>query len=163
LGRLVIGCLVVGIGVVLLVKHVVRTEQHLRAREHAVRCQTNLRSIGHALHMYADRNGGAYPDTLDRLRAGADLPPSVYSCPATPDAATGAYLYAGDGLTLVDEAREDIVVAFERPGSHHHPDGVGILRTDGHVEYLVDYRSVLDQFAAGVRPIKTHTPSTRPH
>lgn len=157
-----IGLIVAGVAAVMLVRHAVKTQQRLRARAHAVQCQLNLRLIGQALRMYADRNAGAYPDSMERLRAGGELAPDTCCCPAAADAAVGAYVYAGEGLTSADEARGDIVVAIERPGSRHGFDAVGVLRVDGHVEYLADYRPLLDQFTSGVRPLTTPIASTRP-
>jgi hypothetical protein len=111
-----------------------------------VRCASNLRQIGQGIQMYANDNGGRYPDDLRLLRStGIDIDVTALACPALPDetwtATTGAvandapissYIYFGKGLTTpVDPLR---VVAVE-PLENHDGAGVNALFGDGTVKW----------------------------
>jgi hypothetical protein len=53
-----------------------------RAREPAnrIKCATNLRQIGYACLMYANVNGGRFPDSVATLFVESDLTAEVYNC-----------------------------------------------------------------------------------
>ena len=137
-------------------------------------CGANLRWIGRDLHRYANDHGGALPATLAQLHPAYTPDPRVFVCPGDapedPARATGqavaadlaagwhlSYVYLGRGLDLRKTPR-DTVIAFEWPhreGPHQH--FVSVLFADGHVEGVRDYRPILDQLAAGVRPVRLRT------
>jgi prepilin-type processing-associated H-X9-DG protein len=128
-----------------------------RAREAAqrVKCASNLRQVGQAIHMYANENGGTFPDTLDRVLATQDLTADVYVCPSSSDTpAPGAnaqaqaaalskgghlsYVYVGKGMTsqiLTSPNAGRTVLAYE-PMTNHRNDGCNILFADGRVQFV---------------------------
>jgi len=131
-------------------------------------CASNLKQIGLGAIMYADSNGGRFPDDLETLVDNEDLCASVLMCPSSagdvPIAPTTrevvsamrrarliSYIYLGKGLRL--DASPDTVLAYE--GVVAHGDGMNVLFVDGHVDYLDGNgaRIVLKLAAAGVSPI----------
>jgi prepilin-type processing-associated H-X9-DG protein len=150
-----------------------------------IKCASNMKQIGLAAIMYANDHGGAFPDDLETILAREDLTPAVLNCPTTADTpATGdttqamlegfrkpghvSYVYVGKGLTL--KSPPDAVVLYEPLSNHTNDgmkvwserladrtgDGMNVLFTDGHVEWLgnEDGRTILSQAEAGVRPIR---------
>ena len=134
-------------------------------------CAANLRSIGMAVEIYAAEHGGRFPDTLAALQSGYVRDARIFTCPssddtpaegATPEARAAdliagghlSYVYAGGGLDR--RAGPDVVLAFEWP--HHHAgerdDGTNVLFANGRVERMEDVRPILDQYAAGVTPVR---------
>lgn len=120
-----------------------------RARESANRVQSasNLRQIGQGLLIYANENGGKYPDDFKSLLTMPDLiTPDIMINPRTdnqlPDddaaarieyaATDGDYVYIGKGLN--NAAPATTIVAYEKPESV--TDGINVLFGDGHVEFL---------------------------
>ena len=101
-----------------------------------VACARNLRQIGAAVRADARQNGGAFPDTLERLVAAKALAPGVLVCPADDEApappapaggaadstaaARRSYEYVGKDMDrgLGRAALAEVVVAFEPPRSH---------------------------------------------
>ena len=143
-----------------------------RNREPSLRvlCASNMRQISLGAIMYANEHGGRFPDDLDTIFQEEDVLPRVFVCPATdadlPSAPTtqavystlkqaGAlsYIYVGKGLTT--KAADDVVLLYE-PLSDHENDGMNVCFADGHVEWLTasEAQSILQQAAAGVRPIR---------
>ncbi|HEY2589315.1 MAG TPA: DUF4190 domain-containing protein [Tepidisphaeraceae bacterium] len=145
------------------------------AREAAnrVKCAANMRQLGTALVMYANNNNGAFPNKLeDVLTADPTLDRNVFVCPdddKAPPSATNAqtaaheiasgkncsYLYVGEGVTT--SASADTVLLYEPLGLHKkHNPGMNVLFADGHVEFVkeADAKPILDQQAAGTKPIK---------
>jgi type II secretory pathway pseudopilin PulG len=121
-----------------------------RSREQAYRatCQSNLTQIGAALQMYANINGGRFPDTLGALVADGSIPAELLVCPATghtpapgttPSAQAWAlanadhasYIYVGKGLGFGVAKRP---LAYEP--LEGHVDGTHVLFTDGSVQFM---------------------------
>ncbi len=114
-----------------------------------VKCASNLRQIGKAIQLYANDNGGRYPDSLPVLLVTVDLSAHPLVCPASDDEpATGtnkeeilkqltkpghtSYVYLGKGMTT--STPDDAVVAYE-PLQNHDGDGGNVLYADGHAEW----------------------------
>ena len=151
-----------------------------RAREQAnrVKCASNMRQLAMSLQMYASKNGGQFPDTLeDVLQADPSLSPSVFVCPSdnknpspgtspqaiAADIASGqhdSYIYVGKGLTTSEPG--DTVLLYE-PLRDHNNQGMNVLYADGHVAFIrsAQAQPILAQQAAGTRPIK-HTGTSGP-
>jgi hypothetical protein len=123
-----------------------------RSREAARRatCASNLVQIGLALQLYANSNGGTYPDSLDALVANGTVPPEMLICPSTAHtpapgktpaeqagkAAGGpphlSYVYLGKNVTFAT-ARQ--VLVYE-PLEHHGGEGINVLYSDGTTQFL---------------------------
>jgi len=151
-----------------------------RAREQAnrVKCASNMRQLGLALELYANSNGGNFPDKLeDVLQADHSLLPAVFVCPSddkTPSTGTSqqsiaadiaggkhsSYIYVGRGLTTSEPS--DTVLLYEPLGDHNN-EGMNVLYADGHVAFVRKNlaQPILAQQAAGIRPIK-HKDSSGP-
>jgi prepilin-type processing-associated H-X9-DG protein len=136
-----------------------------------------MKQIGLGAIMYADSNGGRFPDDLDTLMDSQDLSPAVLMCPdssgdvpvepTTREVVSTmrksnliSYTYLGKGLTI--QASADTVLLYERLGSHG--DGMNVLFADGHVEYLEANEAgiVLKQVSAGSSPILYPLPTSQP-
>jgi prepilin-type processing-associated H-X9-DG protein len=145
------------------------------AREAAnrVKCAGNMKQLYTAMVMYANNNNGAFPNKLeDVLTADPTLDRNAFICPdddkAPPSASNAqtaaheiasgknsSYLYVGEGLTT--SASADTVLLYEPLGLHKkHNPGMNVLFADGHVEFVkeADAKTILDQQAAGTKPIK---------
>lgn len=139
-----------------------------RVPDWRVTCVSNLRQIGLGLQKYAAGNGGRFPDTLDQVLLMGDLEPRVFVCSRSGDTpATGvnlrataadltagghlSYVYLGTGLT--DLAGPNVVILYEPPA--HHSGNMNLLFADGSASYVrgQDARQILDQVAAGRRPV----------
>jgi prepilin-type processing-associated H-X9-DG protein len=155
---------------------------HAREPALRIRCSSNLKQISLGAIMYANAHGGHFPDDLDTIFQEEDIPPYVFTCPASavdlPVAPTTqatysalkqqghlSYIYVGKGLTI--EAPSDVVLLYE-PLSDHSGDGMNVCFADGHVEWLTssEAKSILQQADAGVRPVlyppaPTTSPATR--
>jgi predicted Zn finger-like uncharacterized protein/prepilin-type processing-associated H-X9-DG protein len=143
---------------------------HAREQANRIKCASNMRLLGQNMMMYANNNNGHFPDKLeDVLQIDPSIPPTTFVCPSDdkspPSAAsvqaeaheisTGqhcSFIYVGKDLTT--SASADTVLLYE-PLTDHHSEGIYALFADGHVDWLKqsDARSVLDQQAAGKRPI----------
>jgi prepilin-type processing-associated H-X9-DG protein len=128
-----------------------------RAREMAnrVKCASNLRMIGQAIQMYANENGGMFPDSFERVLLTQDLTSGEFVCPSSSDTPSpGAtnvsqapalskgghlsYVYVGKGMTsriLTSPNAGRTVLAYE-PMTNHRNDGCNVLFADGHVEFV---------------------------
>lgn len=123
-----------------------------RAREPAKRvmCATNLRQIGQACALYAQANGGQYPDSFERVLITEDISAEVFCCPsADSEKAIGpttralladfrkpgrcSYIYLGAGLREPIDPKA--VIAYE-PLADHDNDGINVLYGDGTVDFL---------------------------
>jgi prepilin-type processing-associated H-X9-DG protein len=143
-----------------------------RSREPSlrVRCASNMKQIGLGAIMYANNNGSRFPPDLATIFQDEDLIPEVFVCPQTPTPPPAGpttqavaaqlkrpgvsdYIYVGDGLTT--SSLDDSVVLYE-PLSDHGGDGMNVLFADGRVVWVEGKasRSILQQAAAGVRPIR---------
>jgi prepilin-type processing-associated H-X9-DG protein len=118
-------------------------------RANRVRCSANLKTIGLALNLYADDNGGRYPDDFRPLVLKIDLNPECCVCPSSfEERAPGqtqqeisenllkehycSYVYLGKGLSRPVAA--DRVVAYEQ--LKNHVEGMNVLYGDGHTEWV---------------------------
>lgn len=144
-----------------------------RAREQAnrVKCAADMRMIGQEIAMYANSNAGNFPDKLeDLLQFDPSINHAIFVCPSadkTPPTTTSpqaaqqeiasgkncSYIYLGSDLTT--SATPDTVVLFE-PLTDHGQEGMNVMFADFHVEWLnkSEAQKILDQQAAGTRPIK---------
>ena len=149
-----------------------------RPSANVIKCASNLRQIGQAMLLYANDNGGAYPDEFDALIETQDITPAVFICPACTDTrATGAttrqvltnlhagrhlsYVYCGKGLTAAAPAAA--ILAFDA-STWHDPNGKvdgfpgdggrNFLYADGHVAYLpaAAANHTINELAAGFNP-----------
>lgn len=110
-----------------------------------VKCASNLRQIGQAILLYTQANGGAYPDTLEKLLLTQDITAEVFTCPSSNDEkALGdtpaevashlnerrhlSYIYLGSKFTKDTPA--DTVVMYEYLIDHDE-DGSNLLYADG--------------------------------
>jgi prepilin-type processing-associated H-X9-DG protein len=135
-----------------------------------VRCASNLRQIGQALEMYANDNGGRYPDDLGALLLTQDLTAEVFICPSsqgerapgqTPqeqaqqlsDPLHMTYVYAGKGKSRPAAQPDAMILGYEHV-EHHNCDGMNVLYADGHVEFQTAKVSahVVAEIAAGHNP-----------
>ena len=131
------------------------------------RCTTNLRLIGQGVYMYANANGGAFPDTIDKLITTQDMVAEHFVCPHAPDTpAPGAtaqaqaanlakgghlsYVYVGKGMTTAESAQA--VLAYEP--LTNHGNGIYVLFADGHVEFVDagPARQLITDVEAGKNP-----------
>jgi prepilin-type processing-associated H-X9-DG protein len=106
-----------------------------QAREKArdANCASNLKQIGLACHLYADKHGGKFPDSLDQL-VGEYLPSEkILHCPSSPNQAAISYGYCR-GYTPKNVYR---ILAFDVDGNHRG-GGRNVLFCDGHVEWMTD-------------------------
>jgi prepilin-type processing-associated H-X9-DG protein len=128
--------------------------------------------------MYANENGGHFPDDLKMLFESEDLGTNVFVCPASHEtpAAQGpttratantlaqpghiSYIYIGRGFHAAD-VPTDAVIAYE-PLSNHGADGMNVLFGDFHVEWLsaAEAATILKQVAAKRSPVRY--PFTQP-
>ena len=115
-----------------------------RAREqaNAVKCAGSMRQIGMALHVYAEKNKGRFPDSVDALVKQGYLKAPVQGCPTHGPAGGGGggagqtvtppgYVYIGKGLK--DSSEASVVLLYEEPA---HNGGMNVLYSDGQVEYF---------------------------
>jgi prepilin-type processing-associated H-X9-DG protein len=124
-----------------------------RAREQAnrVQCANNMRQLGQAMMIYANGNGGRFPDRIDRLLA--YVPPGAFICPSTGDtAATGStpqllaadmakgghfsYVYVGQNYTTASALNPAVTIVLYEPLGNHQNDGINVLYADGSVNFL---------------------------
>ncbi len=155
-----------------------------RSRETAnrVKCYSNLRSIGQAITLYAQDNGGQYPPSLAVLAGQVDISPTAMICPSSNDEKSSAtntagvvgeltaaetdaaghkhclsYVYVGRKLNAKTISAETILV-YE-PLTNHDGDGTSVLFGDGHVEFI-DKRSWPKVAADAGLPVAS-SPTTR--
>jgi prepilin-type processing-associated H-X9-DG protein len=99
--------------------------------------------------MYANENGGRFPERFEDLLLTQDLTPEVFICPSSQgERAPGetreewathlseplhlTYVYTGKGFDR--SAPPEVITAHETPDSHNK-DGMNVLYADGHVEF----------------------------
>lgn len=122
-----------------------------RSREAAnrVKCGSHLRQIGQAMLMYANDNGGRYPDSFEHILLTQDITGEVFCCPSTGvDRAPGetpeqqaanlhkghcSYVYHARGLKSDTPATRPIACELLY---NHDGAGMNILFGDGHVEFV---------------------------
>src|SRR5207253_10913636 len=114
-----------------------------------LKCNSNLRQIGQGMMLYANENGGRYPNDFGELLVTQDLTSSSFICGSTNDlpawgpttrAAAAAllagdhcsYIYLGKGFTNAAPAAQ--IMAYEPLG--HHPNGTSFLYGDGRVDFV---------------------------
>jgi prepilin-type processing-associated H-X9-DG protein len=136
-----------------------------RQTANQVKCSSNLKQIGLALAIYANQNGGAFPDTIEQFVAdpAAGLTSAVYDCPGTPItppatkspqvlAGSGEYVYVGKGLT--NKVGPMTVLAYEPVANHG--TGANILYADGSVTFMTEPNAgrIIRQLESGQNPPK---------
>ncbi|MFH1418928.1 MAG: H-X9-DG-CTERM domain-containing protein [Planctomycetota bacterium] len=119
---------------------VARSFAQARAQAKRVVSMSNMRGMGQALYIYADKHGGAFPESLEALLR------------AIPDALSLKMLispYDGRGPESIDDVERDAYVVY-RPGLTTgsiptevvmaertlHDGGANFLFQDGHVEFI---------------------------
>ena len=136
----------VAIGVIALLMSVFLPARSLsRERPNRINCAKNLRQIWRAIELYADSNGGRFPERLDQLITSANADTAMFICPSGSDEkATGtttaavvadfgknghcSYVYLGAGMT--NRIRAQKVVAYEH-FENHEREGMNVLYGDG--------------------------------
>jgi len=135
-----------------------------------MKCESNLRQIGLAMLLYANANGGTYPQTIDQLLVfhWDDITPELFCCPAANDTpaagpttrAVVSDLLSGGHLSYVylggrfrDPAPTDAVLAYEPPGVHGG-NVMNVLFGDGHTESVSQSQAelLLAKLHAGHNP-----------
>ena len=174
-GRMAVLIVVVGGLVAYLLYLAVSPSVH-RAREAGRRasCGTNLMQIGSSLLLYANRNGGRFPNALEDLVANGTLPPELLICPSAHDhtpapgktaaeqvanLAKGkhlSYVYAGKGQTY----RLTKQILIYEPLELHDGEGVNVLYNDMTVQFLPRAAAMTAIPALGPAPVSTQ-PSTQ--
>jgi len=139
-----------------------------------VKCASNLKQIGLAMMLYANENGGVYPNAVDQLVTfHSEYISDIFCCPQASDTpATGpttqavaanlmagghlSYVYLGNGFT--NAASVDAVLAHETPG-HHRGGGMNVLFGDLHVEFISERqaKALLAELQAGFNPPRPPT------
>lgn len=118
-----------------------------RARESAKRasCKMNLRQIRIACQIYADDNGGWFPDRLEQLYPiHTDNSAKIFSCPSNPatwaDFTRGTVTEKSTSYRLVPGLRADVpgpfILAYDASPQAHGGDGPNVAYTDGSVTWL---------------------------
>ena len=135
-----------------------------------IHCQSNLRDLGSALNMYAQQNGGIYPQRLQDILS-LKVPPGELVCPSSgiPDPPPGAtavptsYVFLAAGMPANGFKSADVIV-FEVSA---HPSGkVAVLYGDGHGMLLrpdqvaAEAQKTLDKVAS--MRAATRSATTRP-
>lgn len=113
-------------------------------------CGAMLKSLGQALYLYTQSNGGAFPDSFQTLAINdPDLFPGMFFCPWTREytifpresplidvlkAGTPriSYIYTGNGQTITSPPAA--ILAYEP--LENHGSGSNVLFVDGHIEFL---------------------------
>jgi len=146
-----------------------------RAREPANRakCANSLREIALACIMYADQNGGQFPDNPGQLLLTEAITADVFICPSSSDEraagptteaaaaelAAGrhlSYIYVGKGLT--NRATDATVLLYE-PGSNHARAGMNVCYADAHVQWYdaAAAARIVQELKAGHNPPRPET------
>lgn len=116
----------------------------------SLKCASNLRQIGQAMWLYANENGGRFPDRIgdllvEEIGTEAFVCPCTNSTPAAVGPTTRAtatnvelgghldYVYVGKGL--MNAAPPGAVVAYDELTNHGW--GSNVLFADGHVAMRV--------------------------
>ena len=132
-----------------------RTDPHASDVRRQARCAQNLRSIGQAMLLHAQENGGRYPDRPERLLFSPDMNAEIFVCPSSDHVpATGpttravhdavasgghfSYVYVAKEMSA-PQAGPSHVLAYE-PRDNHDAErpGINVLFGDGHVEYVTE-------------------------
>ena len=154
----------------LMMAAVILPPMHPREPVFRSKCNSNLTQIGQGLAMYANRNQGYLPLTLDLLVSDVDLQVGVFVCPSSDHgAAPGttdeerlqnfrrdprhcSFVYLGSGLKL-RSLSPDFIVAHDQ-FANHEKDGVNVLYADGDVEWFSKGQAeyLISQINAGFNP-----------
>ena len=122
---------VVVLGIVALVAGIVfPTFERFRQSSRRVDCSARLRRVGQGLLVYANRNGGVWPATLDELTRSTVLPKSELTC-----VASGKPFFFVRPGGVAESSGSDDVIAYEPP-EYHDGDGSNALFGDGPVSWL---------------------------
>lgn len=133
------------------------------------KCASNLHQIGLGILLYANENGGVYPDALQILAATEGLTANVFVCPSSNDNPSTApttqgqiddmavpghvsYIYLGKGLTD-KTVQPNQVIAYEPLANHGN--GIDVLLGDGHSEFVDVKRAnkIIADAKASTRPV----------
>ncbi|MCG8409529.1 MAG: hypothetical protein MI923_30355 [Phycisphaerales bacterium] len=136
-------------------------ESTVKARLQAQRVKSmhTQRALAQSLYLYAEKHGGAFPESLEELfRAMPDtvnlemlISPYDGEGPASiAEVNRGCYLVYRSGLTTRSAPTEVLMAEREL-----HGDGASFLFLDGHVEFIQDPKAseLLDQIAAGEKSV----------
>lgn len=110
-----------------------------KRRVNRINCGHNLRQISLALHSYAADNNNAFPPALEALYPDYISDEKIFDCPATRQVGTkeqSNYSYTA-GLTEASGPKD--VIVRDRGGNHKR-SGRNVLRLDGSVEWITNYR-----------------------
>lgn len=124
---------------------------HVKSTVMRDQCAFNLHQIAVACLEYASHDPqGRFPGRFEDVLLKEDISAAAFCCPDTDDtppvgpttqAVVGqlsagghlSYIYVGSSATNRDPP--NVVVAYE-PLKNHHGDGMNVLFTDGHIEWL---------------------------
>ena len=115
-----------------------------------IKCMSNVRQLGQGIRMYANANGGRYPDDLRALLANVDLEAHQFVCPASEDEPSPgetleqrvenflkgphcSYVYLGKGQADPVDPKRVILV---EPLENHDGLGMTVLYADGEARGL---------------------------
>ena len=151
--------------------------QRAREQSNRISCASQMRQLGQAMMIYANGNGGRFPDRIDRLLA--YMPSSVFVCPSSADTpAAGqtpqllaadlakgghlSYLYVGYVYNMGSTANPATTIVLYEPLTNH-ADGINVLYADGSVNVLARGMAVTTIAAITARtPPAPVGPTTNP-
>jgi len=147
---------------VTLIRSAVASAGAARRQSQQIISQSNMRTLGMALHTYAEKHHGAFPESLsDLLRAVPDIasldrlvsPYDGHGPKSIDDVERQSYVIYRPGLSTKSDSRE-IVLAERDPGDR---GGANFLFVDAHVQFIAEPRAsellqALRTGASEVRP-----------
>ena len=150
--------------------------QRAREQSNRLQCANHMRQLGQAMMIYANGNGGRFPDRIDRLLA--YVPSNVFVCPScgdtpasgqTPqllaaDLAKGghlSYVYVGYAYGTGSLVNPATTIVLYEPLTNHS-DGINVLYADGSVNFLARGMAVttIAQVNARTRPAPVGPPAS---
>ena len=141
---IVMAVLVVLLLLVLIVPAVLLLPVLARAREQARRasCANNLFNIYKCCELYADGNGGRYPERLSQLYPGFVKDLRVFNCPSATTGGAPKVTTAGEIETNTNylyhpdaDVDDPKAVWLEEKRGNHGQEGRNVLHRDGNLEF----------------------------